>query len=305
MHVIVGAGAVGVATAKQLVSRGDRVRMITRRGSGPDTPSIERVAADATDAARLAELTRGAVALYNCANPPYHRWPTDWPPLAASLLRAAETSQAVLVTASNLYGYGPVDRPMTADLPLAATGVKGRIRAQMWTDALRLHQAGRIRATEARASDFLGFRVNGVFGESVLVNTTKGRTGYVLGDPDVAHSFTTIDDVARTLVTLAGDSRAWGHPWHVPTAPALSQRQAAVRAHELVGLPAPKLWRVPGLVLWSAGLFSPLMREMRETRYQFARPFILDSSLTERTFGLSPAPIDESLAAAARGYMTA
>ena len=292
----------GSATARLLASRGAQVRIVTRRGSGPEAASIERVAADATDPARLVELARGATALYNCANPPYHRWPTDWPPLAASLLQAAEASKAVLVTMGNLYGYGPVDRPLTEDLPLAATGVKGRIRAQMWKDALALHQAGRIRATEARASDFLGFRVNSVLGETVLARTTKGRTGYVLGDPDVPHSFTAIDDVAVTLAALAGDPRAWGRAWHVPTAPAVSQRQAAIRAHELIGLPAPKLMRVPAAVLWTAGLFSPLLRELRETRYQFVRPFILDSSLAERTFGLKPTPLDESLAAAASAY---
>jgi hypothetical protein len=38
---------------------------------------------------------------------------TDWPPPAAALLRAAETSGALLVTTGNLYGYGAVDGPMT------------------------------------------------------------------------------------------------------------------------------------------------------------------------------------------------
>jgi 2-polyprenyl-6-methoxyphenol hydroxylase-like FAD-dependent oxidoreductase len=50
LHVIVGAGPVGSATAKVLAERGERVRVVTRRGSGPEHPAIERVAADATDA---------------------------------------------------------------------------------------------------------------------------------------------------------------------------------------------------------------------------------------------------------------
>ncbi|HEY9482656.1 MAG TPA: FAD-dependent monooxygenase, partial [Micromonosporaceae bacterium] len=88
-HVIVGAGPVGTATALILAERGDKVRLVTRRGTGPEHPSIERVTADATDADRLTEVAAGAVALYNCANPPYHTWLTAWPPLAASLLTAA------------------------------------------------------------------------------------------------------------------------------------------------------------------------------------------------------------------------
>src|SRR6266545_2821444 len=83
----------------------------------------------------------------------YHRWLTDWPPLASSLLTAAERSGAVLVSASNLYGYGPVDGPITPETPLAATQPKLRLRAQMWRDALAAHQAGRLRTSEVRASD--------------------------------------------------------------------------------------------------------------------------------------------------------
>src|SRR5215469_16484106 len=104
-HVIVGAGAVGSATAVLLAERGERVRVISRRGTGPQHPAIETVAADATDAERLSKLAVGAVALYNCASPQYHQWLTDWPPLASALLTAAERSGAVLTVMNNLYGY--------------------------------------------------------------------------------------------------------------------------------------------------------------------------------------------------------
>src|SRR2546429_8958489 len=119
-HVIVGAGPVGRTTARQLAERGEEVRLITRSGSGPEHPAIERVAADATDADRLTELTTGAAVLYNCANPQYHRWLTDWPPLASALLTAAERTGAVYALVNNLYGHGPVTGPITAATPLAA-----------------------------------------------------------------------------------------------------------------------------------------------------------------------------------------
>ncbi|MBV1849086.1 NAD-dependent epimerase/dehydratase family protein [Catellatospora tritici] len=305
MHVIVGAGPVGSSTARLLAARGERVRMITRRGTGPAAPGIELVAADATDADRLTELTAGASALYNCANPLYHRWLTDWPPLADSLLRAAERSGAVLVIAGNLYGYGPVTAPIDEYTPLAATHPKLRIRAQMWEDALALHRAGRIRVTEVRASDYLGFQANSGLGDYVLARTTKGSGAMMWGDPDAPHSWTAIPDVARTLVAVSGDERAWGSAWLVPTPPAISARQAAVRANELIGAPAAKVSRMPYPMLWSAGLFSPMIKEMRTTYYQFAKPFTMDSSLTERTFGLAPTPMDETLADTAARYCDA
>ena len=68
-HVIVGAGAVGSAAALLLAERGEHVRIVSRRGSGPEHPAIERVAADATDAERLAELATGAAALDMAGKP--------------------------------------------------------------------------------------------------------------------------------------------------------------------------------------------------------------------------------------------
>jgi len=295
MHVIVGAGPVGSRTALLLADRGERVRIVTRGGGGPRHREIERVAADATDAGRLAELTSGATALYNCANPPYHRWPELWPPLAVALLTAAQRSGAVLVTMSNLYGYGPVDTPMTEALPLRATSVKGRIRARMWQDALAAHEAGRARVTEARASDFLGARARSMLTDLVLPKVLAGKKASVPADLDAVHSSTYLGDVARTLVALATDERAWGRPWHVPTAPPVSIREIARQAAAMAGAPTPRLSSMPGAVLWLGGLFSPLAREFREVAYQFDKPFVLDSSAAQATFGLTPTPTADAL----------
>lgn len=292
LHVIVGAGAVGTAAAVLLAGRGEDVRLVSRRGAGPDHPHIERVASDATDAGRLSDLAAGAVALYNCASPLYHRWLTDWPPLAAALLTAAEHSSAVLATTSNLYGYGPGHERITPQTPLSATHPKLRLRAQMWRDALAAHQAGRIRATEVRGSDYL--EANSIF-SFVGAPLLAGRRAYLPVPVNVPHSWTSIADVARTLVTVAADERGWGEAWLVPTNAPLTISQLARRFTEVMGAPEPKLSVAPYPVLWSMGLFSPMMRELRTTRYQFTRPFVLDSTSTERTFGLVPSDLDETL----------
>ncbi|MDT0320803.1 NAD-dependent epimerase/dehydratase family protein [Streptomyces millisiae] len=299
-HVIVGAGPVGTATALLLAERGERVRLLTRRGTGPEHPAIERVVADATDAARLAELAEGATALYNCAAPPYHRWAEEWPPLAAAVLGAAESSGAVLATASNLYGYGPVDGAITETAPLRATGVKGRVRARLWQEALAAHEAGRVRATEVRGADYLGAGTLTMLTAAVLPAALAGRRARVPADLDAPHSWTYVGDVARTLVAAAEDERAWGRPWHVPSAPPRSIRQLTSLACDIAGAPAPRLATMPRPVLWLGGLFDPLVRELRETQYQFRAPFVLDSTAATETFGLTPTPIEDSLAETVR-----
>ena len=296
-HVIVGAGAVGSATALLLAERGEHVRVISRRGTGPDHPAIERVPADATDAERLTELAAGAVALYNCANPPYHQWLTDWPPLASALLTAAERSGAVLATMSNLYGYGPADGPITQKTPLAATHPKLALRARMWQDALAAHEAGRVRATEVRASDYI--EANSLLSYGIGKALLAGSRGYSPWPLDVPHSWTSIADCARTLTAAAADERAHGQAWLVPTNPALTVRQLATRFTEVNGAPAAKLMSIPYPVLWSTGLFSPMIKELRITRYQFTNPFVIDSSATTQAFGLEPTPLDAALRDAA------
>lgn len=294
LHVIVGAGPVGTATARLLAERGDRVRVVTRRGSGPAHPAIERIAADAADADRLTALTEGAVALHNCANPAYHRWPLDWPPLAAALLTAAERTGAVLATVGNLYGYGPVDAPMTEATPLASTGTKGRVRNRMWADALAAHRAGRARITEVRGSDYLGAGGTSL-AMMVLPRVLAGQRVFLPVDWDAPHTWTYIPDVARTLVAAATDERAWGRAWHVPSAPAVSMRDLAARAAALVGAPAPRLTRMPYPVLWLGGLANPMARELRETAYQFRRPYVLDSTAATATLGVDATPLDRAV----------
>ena len=296
-HVIVGAGAVGSAAALLLAESGEQVRIVTRRGSGPDHAGIDRVAADATDAAKLTEITAGAEALYNCASPQYHQWFTDWPPLAAAFLTTAERTGAVYASMSNLYGYGPVDGPMTPQLPVAATHPKLRLRAEMWNDMLAAQHAGRIKTVEVRASDYIEANsiLSTVIGKSVLA----GKRAYAPGPLDVPHSWTSIHDCARTLVTVVADERSYGQVWFAPTNPALTIRQLATRFAQVNGAPRARVTAIPYPVMWTAGLFTPLIKELRTTRYQFTRPFVIDASATTDAFGLTPTPLDEALRDAA------
>ena len=89
VHLVVGAGSVGSAVARQLAGQESEVVVVTRSGSGPGGPGIKRVAADASSVDALTEAAPEAVAIYNCANPAYHRWAQDWPPIASAFLAYA------------------------------------------------------------------------------------------------------------------------------------------------------------------------------------------------------------------------
>jgi nucleoside-diphosphate-sugar epimerase len=313
LHVVVGAGPVGLTTAELLVEQGKDVVLVSRSGTGPEIARQEfgafrREAADAADAGRLVELAEGAVALYNCVNPPsYTVWPEFWPPVAAAFLEAAERTGAVLVTAAALYPYGPVDGPMVEDLPDAATTKKALIRGGMWADAKERHDVGRIKAVEVRGSDYVGPRVSTTTGHIARVAPAalQGKTVRVFGSPDQPHSFTDVRDMARALVRVAGEPSAWGRVWHAPTNPAKTQTEVLHDVAASVGRTIGKVKPMPHVLLSVGGAVVPLLRELRETEYQFAAPYVLDSSDIEEAFGLAPTPWDEVCRATAENALLA
>ena len=294
-HVIIGAGPVAHATATELLAKGFTVRSVTRSGSGEMPAGVERKRADASNESALLQATRNAAAIYNFANPPYAKWVTEWPPIATALLAAAEKHGAVLVTMSNLYGYGPSTRPFKETDALASSGAKGKVRAAMWKQAIDAHQAGRVRVTEARASDFIGPRVvDANMGDRVVDNVLTGRAVGLMGKLDVPHAITAMGDVGVAMAVLGTDERALGRAWHVPTATAQNQREIVAGLCRAAGVPMVKARAIPSIALTIGGLFVPMLRELREVEYQFAAPFDLDSSDFTQTFGISATPLEQT-----------
>ena len=293
-YLIVGAGAIGSVVAEELAQQGHEVRILSRRGTGPEHTLIDRIAGDASDGSTVTRNSKGADAIFNCANPLYYRWATDWPPLAHAILAAAEANGSNLVTLNNLYAYGRPSAPMTPHDPLSAHYEKAQVRATMWHDVKRAHDEGRIRATEVRASDFIGPRSESYLG-MLIPRIMADKSCQVIGDVDAVHSWNYTEDVARTLVTCAQDERSWGRAWHAPANPPCSVRQAIDDIARLVGAANVKIIKVPTMALRALGLFNKNARELPKTLYQFQVPFVIDDSETRSVFGLQPTPWDEAL----------
>jgi nucleoside-diphosphate-sugar epimerase len=297
-HVVVGAGPVGSGIATLLASRGENVTIVTRSGTGPEHALITKRKADATDAGALASAATGASSIYNCVNPVYNRWATDWPPVHRALMAVAEQTGAVLVMMGNLYIFGEgTPMPLHEGDAATTTGTKGAVRATMERELLAAHTSGRLRATFARASDFYGPTVlNAAMGERLVPKVIAGKKVTVLGDLDTPHSMSYMPDVVRTMVTIANDERAWGKAWHVPNASATTQREMVAAFARAAGTTA-KVGAIPKVALSVLGIAVPMMRELKETWHQWAQPWITDSTLTEQTFGLRATSLEEGAAA--------
>ena len=295
-HVIIGAGPVGRAVATVLAERGAEVVLASRSGQGPELDGARRVAVDAADAEALTRLADGAQVLYNCVNPPrYDAWAELWPPVAAALLVAAERSGAVLAVTGNLYPYGPVEGPMVEGMPDAAPGAKAQVRARMTAEALALHEAGRIRAVEVRGSDYVGGPLGGgAHVPRVIPAALQGKTVRVIGSADQPHTWTDVHDMGRALVAVSGHEATLGRVWHAPSNAPRTQAEAVNDVLASVGRPPVKVRAYPKAVTWTAGLFDAQMKELRETEYQFTRPYVMDSSAITTELGLAPTPWEET-----------
>ena len=302
VHVVFGAGQVGRTLATQLAERGLAVRVVSRTRPENLGEEIEWRAADVIVPGAAAAAAAGASVIYQCLNAPYTDWEARFPPLQRGVIDAAEHTGALLVSLENLYGYGPTTAPMTEDLPLAATTVKGRTRALMTQELLDAAKAGRIRFAIGRASDFFGAGVTeSSLGARVFANAVKGKPADFVGNPNLPHTYSYVPDIAAGLATLGTDERAIGGIWHLPGPETVSTKALLeLVANELehpVGVRA-----LPKLAVRALGLFNPTIRELIELTYEFDAPFVLDTTKFESTFGTAGTPLTDAIRATLAWY---
>jgi nucleoside-diphosphate-sugar epimerase len=263
----------------------DRLHVVHRPAGLPG--GIDWRAADAADPDAASDAAKDAAVVYQCLNAPYTQWPERFPPLQRGVLTAAERTGALLVTLENLYGYGPAGgKPMTEDLPLAATTVKGRTRAAMTRDLLVAAEAGRVRIAIGRASDFFGPGVTegSTLGERVFGNALAGRRADFIGHPDLPHTYSYVPDIAAGLATLGTDDRSIGGVWHLPGPATVTTREILRLIAIEVGHPVG-VRSVPKLAVRALGLVSPMMRALAEMSYEFDVPFIRTPAGTSPRLG--------------------
>jgi len=296
LHVILGAGQIGSRLADLLLARGERVRLVRRGEAGPLRPNLEHASGDVSDLAFAEEATRGATVVYDCMNPPYHLWPELLLPIARGALHGAAKARAKLVALDCLYMYGRPTAPLREVSPVAPCSKKGALRVELANLRLAANTRGDVRVAIGRASDFFGANLPySAWGDRFFQRIFAGKRGECMGDPDAPHSYTYAPDVARALATLGQRDDAMGHIWHLPTNPAESTRTLAKRLGRALDLDVDMV-RVPKLLLRTAGVFVPFMREIVEMTYQWEAPFVLDDARFRTTFGYGPTPIEEAVA---------
>ena len=299
-QLVVGAGLIGRPVAERLAARGDSVTIATRSAS--PAAGATPLMLDASDPSAFSRAAEGAATIFLCTNPPYTDWETDWPPIFAAAIAAASATGAKLVVMGNLYPYGTPTGVMTEHSPETTTEKKGLIRKAGWQAVLAAHRHGDITAVEVRASDYFGPGSGGTahLGSAFFRAVLESKTARVVGKPNVVHSWSYLPDIASTLIAAADYQGEWGRIWHVPSA-AYSRDEIAAQLNEIYGTKGT-VSGYPQWLLRSLGVFSPMMREIWASSYQFVSPFVIDSAETQRELGVQATDWKESLTATADSY---
>lgn len=295
LHVIFGTGPLGKWTARELTGMGHRVRLINRSGKASDLPSgAEVIEADACDLESNLQLTRGAVSVYQCAQPAYHQWAGNFPRMQAAILDAAARNGAKLVLAENLYGYGdPNGQALTETTPMNPNTRKGAVRLEMTQTAFQAHRAGRLRVTAARGSDFFG-PDDPIYADLIFQPAISGKSVNLVGSLNQPHTFTYAPDFGRALAILGTREEADGRAWHVPSSPPVTQGEFVRILQTALGKPV-KAMAGGKLILSVMGLWNPSVREIIEMLYEFTKPFVMDSSAFQKTFGAQPTSLEQAI----------
>ena len=295
MDVVIGTGPLGLAVVRELLAKGKRVRVVNKSGKADVPGNVEVKRGDIGDREFAREVCRLAQAIYLCAKPPYNEMADKFQPIMDGAIEAAAATEARLIYADSLYAYGPVSGPLTEDLPYAATGRKGKARAQLAMKLMAAHQDGKVRATMGRASDFYGPGViQSTVGKRVFGFALVGKAASVTGNPDVRHTYTFIDDFAKGLVNLGEHDETLGQTWHVPSADTVTTREFIALIFEELGKPV-KIQVAPRWLISLLGIFDPVIREVPEILYQSEEPFVVDHSKYERAFGADTTPHREAI----------
>ncbi len=294
--LILGAnGRFGRAAVGAFRAAGWQVRAFVRPGR--TLPSdVVRIEGDAFQAADVAAAAQGADVIVHALNPPYTKWRTDLPRLAANVLAAARASGAGVMIPGNVYNHGAgmpaVLREDTAHRP---TTHKGHLRETM-EQSFRDAAAHGVHTVVLRAGDFIEAAQTGNwFDRFIAAKVDRGIAVYP-GPRDRVHAWAYLPDMARAMVALAERADAPSgfetfnfEGYNVTGAQLIAALETAT------GKPL-KVRGVPWGMMRLIALFAPMIREVLEMRYLWQVPHALDGATLQAALPtFKPTPLADCL----------
>jgi nucleoside-diphosphate-sugar epimerase len=277
--VIGGSGTFGGAVGRELASHGWHIRALRRPGGRPpEIPGSEQVLGSLFDEESLRAQARGASVIVHGFNVPYQAWPRTIVPAARIVGRVAALHRATVLFPGNVYGLGadhrrPLDEAAARNPPSR----KGQLRNQVEKELRESTQAG-ARVIVLRAGDYMGAEGT----TNWFFQMTKGlaKSNHVV-DPspgNVRHEWAYLPDLARAarLLLEKAPTLAAYEEFHFSSFQL--ENAKLIEAIGRVWGEAPRTRGLPWLLVTLLSPLWPMQRELREMRYLWRQPVLLDDA---------------------------
>ncbi len=304
--VVIGYGPVGRAVVAQILAHGGAVRIAQRTRPDDLPPAVPFMLCDVLDPASVKAAVAGASQVVVAIGFQYDGkvWLRDWPRAMTNMIEACAAAGARMVFVDNLYMYGPQTEPLREDMPLTDHGEKPRARAEVTRIWQAAAAAGRVRVAALRSPDFYGPGVTlSHLGDLAFGSLGRGKAAQLIVPPDMPHDFAYVPDIAAAvLMLLDAPDEDFNQAWHTPSAPTMTPRAIIALGAAAIGR-KPRIFALPLWLQPVVGLFVPMLRAMREMRFQWDRPYTVDSSRFVKRFGFVATPFAVGAAAAAQSFL--
>jgi nucleoside-diphosphate-sugar epimerase len=302
---IFGYGPVGRATAARLLSEGREV-IVAQRNAPRDLPRGATFApVDALDRDAVVKAVHDSGQFVVTIGFPYSGilWRDVWPKAMSNFVAACKATGGRMVFVDNLYMYGPQTTPLTETMSLSNYGLKPAARSAATRVWLAAAAAGEARVAALRAPDFYGPGVGLSFlGDTSIGKLAQGKPAIFVGSPGVLHDYAYVPDIARAVTTLlAAPDSAFGQAWHMPCAPTRTTRDILQIAADTLDVKL-RISAMPAWMLGPSAMFSPFLRELKEMRFQWDRPYQVDASRFKAAFWSDVTPFETGVPETARAF---
>ena len=280
-------GGIGGEMAAGFLRSGWTVRGLARDPAKRPIEGVEMIAGDAMRAEDVRAAAEGCGVIVHAVNPPGYR---DWDklvlPMIDNTIAAARAVGARIVLPGTIYNYGSDAFPLLRETsPQNPRTRKGAIRVEM---ERRLAMSG-VRALVVRAGDFFGERAANSWFSQGMVKPGRPVMSISLPGPGVAHTWGYLPDVAETMLRLLEREAdlATFETFHMAGHVDPDGRGLAEAIRRVADQDA-KIKNVPWALFMLAAPFVTFLRELKEMRYLWREPLLMDNAKLVALLGAEP-----------------
>ncbi|HND30129.1 MAG TPA: NAD(P)H-binding protein [Myxococcota bacterium] len=309
-HLVLGAtGAFGGAVLRELRRRGESVRVLLRNPEKlPPMEGVEVIQGNAMHRGAVIDAAKDCESIFQGLNTPFSNWRPELVLLHESAIEAAGLSGATLVLPGTFFPARPIfDVPLPPQtwepMPLDFVSELGKIRQDMEAELIQNSELREVRSIVLRSGDFFGPGVVNPIVGPMFQAALEGKAVPWLLNPDIAHLFHYVDDVAALAVELLGVK---GRPaFEVVNVPGhlLNGHEWSKSLGEAVGKGKLGVQGLGSLRLWLEALFSAEGRHRAAALPVWKGSYQVDDRPTRQMLpSLRQTPLEEALRATVDWY---